>query len=161
LWPLIIKGLEIVFAKGKLKQLAFCLSSLFLVFYSSYQVINSRIFNPENEVGFVIMEKTISQFFDWAQQDVQYPGTIAVFTPNVNTEHYDAIIHWVAQQRHQQPPLTVLNNSNYLYLLIEPPGQQTILLGQWREVRTKEAQQLRLMNVGFLTLETWRKIDEN
>jgi len=161
LWPLIIKGLEIVFAKGKLKQLAFCLSSLFLVFYSSYQVINSRIFNPENEVGFVIMEKTISQFFDWAQQDAQYPGTIAVFTPNVNTEHYDAIIHWVAQQRHQQPPLTVLNNSNYLYLLIEPPGQQTILLGQWREVRTKEAQQLRLMNVGFLTLETWRKIDEN
>ena len=161
LWPLIVKGLEILLAKNNLKQLVFCLSSLFLIVYSSYRVISFRLFHPGNEAGYDVMEKTVNQLFDWLQQDGLNPGVMAVFTPNVNTEHYDAIIHWVAKQRHRQSPITVFENPNRWYLLIEPSGHQTVLLKEWYGIRTTNASQLRTGKIGVLAIETWEKIGEN
>ena len=85
---------------------------------------------------------------------------VRIFTPNAETEHYDAILHWKAGQLNKNIPITTKNDQDeYWYILIEPDKQLEKRLAKWYQEATAEGTLTRMQMVGDLRVESWIRAD--
>lgn len=130
----------------------------FLVCFPLLRIINYRVFDHENNAGYVKMNEAVAQIYSWIQEDAQNPGVVKIFTPNTNTEHYDALFLSQSREKNLPLPLTVASDdTTKWYSLIEPDHQLTNRLPRWRQKHTDQGVLVRSTNVGVLIVETWQK----
>ena len=129
-------------------------------FFGAYscQSIYDVTIKPTNNAGLKVMDTAITKIYSWIDKDGQSPGVIRVFTPNAETENYDAIIHWRANKVGRAIPLTVKNDDDeYWYILIEPDKQLEKRLNKWYKEATESGVLTRVEMVGDLRVESWVK----
>lgn len=124
---------------------------------ASYNTWYTSVLNPRNQAGLAIMEQSINRVYDWRTQDGVSPGTIRVYTPNGQTEHYDYLLHWKAKQNNTSVPSTIRNESDTTwYILMEQERNNLVgLFNPWYKTATEGGVLVRREDIGALTLETW------
>ncbi|MEA2056923.1 MAG: hypothetical protein U9O78_04465 [Patescibacteria group bacterium] len=156
--PLVIYSLKNLLEKKMFKpiHLYFFLGMVFSLYYAN---MSWRFFEPVNNAGYLTMNKAIGTIYTWIDQDKVKPGVIRVFTPNAETEHYDALIHYQAKQKGRAIPSTVKKEEDKnWYILIEPDYQLKKRLDNWYREATASGKLTRKKKVGDLTIESWQKI---
>ncbi len=155
--PLVVYGVQQLVKATFIKPIiAYLFFGLILAVYS--RNLYYRFNDPENNAGYQVMSRSISRIYDWMKQDQVSPGVIRVFTPNAETEHYDAIIHWQAKEKDRPIPITVkTEKSQDWYILIEPDYQTDKRLNKWYQQATAGAHIKRREKVGDLTIESWHR----
>ena len=125
-----------------------------------YQALYVTTLKPINNAGLKTMSSAINKIYTWINEDNQSSGVVRIFTPNAETEHYDAILHWQAGQLNQGIPITIKKDSDeYWYILIEPDRQLEKRLAKWYLEATKDGVMTRVQMVGDLRVESWMKAD--
>ncbi|MBU1885447.1 hypothetical protein KKE34_02445, partial [Patescibacteria group bacterium] len=165
--PLLIMGAVKIYHLNKIGKFKFKNYSKYFVvamigFFGAYcyQSLYVTTLKPINNAGLKTMDTAISKIYTWINEDKQNPGIIRIFTPNTQTEHYDAIVHWRANKMHRNIPITVKNDSDkYWYVLIEPDYQLEKRLNKWYAEVIGGGVRTRVEMVGDLRIESWIKKD--
>lgn len=160
--PFVLKGIVALFNKLKTKKLKYTLlivSGFILTFW--YQSIWATTIFPKNNAGYKIMDQSIDKILEWIKADEQNPGVVRIFTPNRETEHYDAILHWNAKKAKMPIPHTIKSeqDANW-YILIEPDYQLDKRLNDWYSEATSGGILTRKHKIGDLTLESWVRLSK-
>lgn len=136
-----------------------CLS--FLAF-SSLNYALGQLTLTHNEGGLKNMVTAIDQVYTWQQQDLhQDKSALRIYTPNSQTEHYDYLSAWYAQQHHL-PVMNTLKNEDQTiwYVILEPdnfvPEERLI---PWYEQMRQGGVRIRSRKQGSLILETFANRD--
>ena len=155
--PLLLMGIAKVYKINKnWKYFTMVMVGFFITYW--YQSMYATTLKPVNNAGLKTMDMAISQIYTWIDADNQSPGVIRIFTPNAETEHYDAIVHWRAKQMNRAIPMTVKNESDeYWYVLIEKDYQLEKRLNKWYAEATASGTLTRATMVGDLKIESWVK----
>lgn len=157
LLPLFVLGVKWLIKQHRIKSCYACVL-LGMVLFIYQANLYHRFFNPVNNAGYNTMNRAISQIYTWMNTDQVSPGVIRVFTPNAETEHYDALIHWQAKQEQQPIPYTVRDSDDRnWYILIEPDYQTEKRLNKWYRQATDSGRLTRRRKIGDLTVESWQK----
>lgn len=123
-----------------------------------YQDSYVTTLKPINNAGLKTMNTAIEKIYEWIELDEEDPGIIRIFTPNAETEHYDSIVHFQAQESGRDIPITVKNDSdNHWYILIEPDYHTNIRLDKWYKEATEGGTLIRKEKVGDLKIESWER----
>ncbi|MFH1959420.1 MAG: hypothetical protein ABIJ22_03800 [Patescibacteria group bacterium] len=165
--PLLIMGAVKIYHLNKIGKFKFKNYSKYFVvamigFFGAYcyQSLYVTTLKPINNAGLKTMDTAVSKIYTWIDVDKQNPGIIRIFTPNTQTEHYDAIVHWRANKMHRNIPITVKNDSDeYWYVLIEPDYQLEKRLNKWYAEVIGGGVRTRVEMVGDLRIESWIKKD--
>lgn len=163
--PWLIKGVQFVWSSLVNNRKAWFLPALvvwsFLALWLgvTLNMVWNVIVFPENEAGIASMESSVEQLYWWSEQDKVQQPVFRIFTPNLQTENYDYLVHWYAN-RHQQPvPLTTKQTTDEIwYVLIEPDRQAAEMrFKPWYEEVTEGGVLVRQQKDGIHILETWMK----
>jgi hypothetical protein len=120
----------------------------------------SSTIDVENNAGLRTMESALSTVYAWTKTDdvPQQQAALRIFTPNAQTEHYDYIMHWLAQNNRMPIPRTVRTASDqtwYTILEPDPYAHGETRFFPWYKDATASGVLVRRMKVGALYLETW------
>jgi len=153
--PLLLMGITKIYKINKQgKYFAILMIGFFITYW--YQSLYATSIKPVNNAGLKTMDNAISKIYSWINEDNQNPGVVRIFTPNAETEHYDAILHWKAGQLNKDIPITIKNDQDeYWYILIEPDKQLEKRLNKWYAEATESGVLTRVEMVGDLRIESW------
>lgn len=134
---------------------------LFILLATGTHATLSSILFVENNAGLKSMDKSLSTLLYWAAIDEIEQPTIRIFTPNMQTEHYDYILHWLADKNDSPIPFTQRQPDDKVwYLLMEEdreiPEKRFI---PWYEAEVDGAVQLRSLQSGAHKLEAWSTVE--
>lgn len=117
----------------------------------------NNIVAPNNQAGLNTMRHALGQLYGWRAHDTTDRATFRIFTPNLQTEHYDHLLGWLARVYDTQAPLTVRQpNDAVWYILIEPDRELPFTrFADWYRDATQGGIKVRQECVGVLWLETW------
>lgn len=134
--------------------IVFILLIVFLIPWSK-NVYGTTI-RPENNSGFSVMEKAIFRLLSQISEDKHAQNPIRIYTANVQTEHYDAILLWQAKKLGINNFSTVKNgNETSWYLLIEPDWEWKEREQAWYAKETEGGVLVKSEKIGDLTFESW------
>ncbi|MBU0978271.1 hypothetical protein KKF92_00365 [Patescibacteria group bacterium] len=160
--PLGVIGLELIYKKlisskvPKNQPFLLPVAIGFILAFWYISLLDTTI-KPKNDAGLKKMDLAITGLLDWIELDHQSPGVVRIFTPNRETEHYDAILHWKSKELDMPIPHTVKSDAaTYWYILIEPDYQTDKRLNQWYAENTLGGVKTRSNQVGVMTLESWQ-----
>jgi hypothetical protein len=133
----------------------------FILLASGVHATLNSIVLVENNAGLKSMEKSLSTLLYWAELDKIEQPTIRIFTPNMQTEHYDFILHWLANKNNTPIPFTQRQEIDSVwYLLMEEdreiPEKRFV---PWYETEIDGAVRLRSVQSGAHKLETWSTLE--
>jgi hypothetical protein len=159
--PLIILGALEIIKNTKLNRKLvpiytgiFCL--ILLGFFTKF-AFKKTVF-PINNAGIVKIDQAVLKTNHWIAQDGEDAGVIRVYTPNAETEHYDAFIHWRAKKLNREIPRTIKTLDDQIwYILIEPDYQSKIRQDNWYKEATLGGKLIKQEKIGDLTIEKWEK----
>lgn len=115
-----------------------------------------RMFPSENRAGLKSMETAVDQIYKWAEGDGYTQPVVKIFTPNIQTEHYDYLFHWKSRSEGKEVPVPDWSGQDQWYILIEPDKEDPkVRFLPWYENATKGGALWRKEQVGNMTLETW------
>lgn len=153
--PLLLVGLRMAEKSRKRPWLVYLLVGI-LIGLSLTHFSRSVLF-PDNRGGLRVMHQAVAQLFSWSQLDKPPETVFRIFTPNMQTEHYDHLTWWMARKQGVSVPRTVCTPNDVIwYVLIEPDHEEPHgrFLPWYKEVKQRGVL-VRRQQVGILTLETW------
>ena len=109
------------------------------------------------------MEEAVQSLFEWAQADDPAAYSFRVYTPNVYTEHYDYLIHWIANKNNSAVPSSVrTSDDEFVYVLAEPENEFfNERYVPWLTESVEGGVRTRQQKIGSINIETWRLEGEN
>lgn len=129
----------------------------FFIFVFTYSLY-TQIFFVQNQGGLRGMERSLAQLFSWQFTDDLEQSTWRIYTPNGQTEHYDYLLHWMAQTRGYKVPSTVRQPGDHTwYLLLEKDEKYDDRFLPWYSEATKGGVLVRRERHNAHILETWMK----
>lgn len=160
--PWIMRGIYTMWQNWKFYFLPALVGWGFLAVWLSlsFRFVNSYLWHPDNQAGLQQVEQSLQTILDWQQADQYSDDVLRIFTPNLSTEQYDFVLHFLAKKNQIAVPRTVRQDDDQRwYLLLENPNPDHPVFRQWYQQATddQEAVLVRQKKSGAHILEVWEK----